>query len=202
MIDPSTPDVTGRVLEMLGSINYPSSDKAIKRALKFLKKTQDKDGLWWGRWGVNYIYGTWSVLVGLRAVGEDMTSPYVRRAVATLKRCQNSDGGWGECCESYSDKSMRMRGKSTASQTAWVVMALIAAGEGTCGEAIGGIHFLLRKQGIDGTWEEEEFTGTGFPRHFMIKYHNYRNCFPLMALSKFLREAKRKGLSANPAERG
>jgi len=198
MIDPSTPDITGRVLELLGCIDYPPSSKAVRGALKFLKKTQERDGLWWGRWGVNYIYGTWSVLTGLASMHEDMTKPYLRKAVATLKRYQNPDGGWGECCESYANRNLRMRGKSTASQTAWVVMALIAAGEGACREAINGIEFLLRRQASDGTWEEEEFTATGFPKHFMIKYHNYRNCFPLMALGKLL--TQEKGLFADTLE--
>jgi squalene-hopene/tetraprenyl-beta-curcumene cyclase len=185
MIDPSTPDITGRVLEMLGRIEYPMASLEVKGALKFLKRTQEKDGLWWGRWGVNYSYGTWSVLEGLRSIGEDMTKPYVQKAVVTLKGCQNPDGGWGECCESYAHQDLRVCGKSTASQTAWVVMALIAAGEGISKEAVEGIQFLLNEQRADGMWEEEEFTATGFPKHFMIRYHNYRNCFPLMALGKF-----------------
>ena len=196
MIDPSTPDITGRVLELLGQIKYPASTKAVRKALKFLRKTQDEDGLWWGRWGVNYVYGTWSVLAGLASIGEDMTRAYVRKAVETLKQYQNSDGGWGESCESYANKHLKMRGMSTPSQTAWAVMALVAAGEGACEPAIDGIRFLLSRQGPDGTWVEEEFTGTGFPKHFMIKYHNYRNCFPLMALGKFLINLKRTGLLA------
>ncbi|OPY67457.1 MAG: Squalene--hopene cyclase [Syntrophorhabdaceae bacterium PtaU1.Bin034] len=193
MIDPSTPDITGRVLELLGRIGHPFKSKQVKAAIRFLKKTQEKDGLWWGRWGVNYIYGTWSVLAGLGSIGEDMTKPYIQKAVATLKRHQNFDGGWGECCESYANPNLRMRGKSTPSQTAWVIMALIAAGEGACREAVSGIDFLLRRQKEDGTWDEEEFTATGFPKHFMIKYHNYRNCFPLMALGKFLAQFEKEG---------
>jgi squalene-hopene/tetraprenyl-beta-curcumene cyclase len=193
MIDPSTPDITGRALELLGCINYPLSGRIIKKALKFLKNTQEKDGLWWGRWGVNYIYGTWSVLVGLHSIGEDMTKPYIRKAVEGLRQYRNPDGGWGESCESYADMHLRMRGKSTASQTAWAIMALIAAGEGASREAVEGIRFLLDRQLPDGTWDEEEFTATGFPKHFMIKYHNYRNCFPLMALGKFLWQPKEKG---------
>lgn len=129
-----------------------------------------------------------------------MAKPYVRKAAAALKACQNVDGGWGESCESYADRSLRARGKSTPSQTGWAVMALIAAGEGVSKEAIGGVRFLLERQGPDGTWEEEEFTATGFPRHFMIKYHNYRNCFPLMALGKFLKNGQEKGFFENGAE--
>jgi len=201
MIDPSTPDITGRVLELLGRINHPLPSKPVRRAIRFLRKAQSDDGLWWGRWGVNWIYGTWCVLAGLESIGEDMAKPYVRKAAATLKAYQNPDGGWGESCGSYADSRLRMRGKSTASQTAWVVMALIAAGEGAGEEAIKGIRFLLREQRPDGTWEEEEFTGTGFPKHFMIRYHNYRNCFPLMALGKFLGQARQGRLfTRSPGE--
>jgi squalene-hopene/tetraprenyl-beta-curcumene cyclase len=186
MLDPSTPDVTGRALELLGMFEYKPDDDGVRRALAFLKRTQEEDGLWWGRWGVNYGYGTWSVLEGLRSIGEEMDEPYVRKAIATLKHHQNADGGWGECCESYEDPSLRLQGKSTPSQTAWVTMALLAAGEGTCEEVTRGICFLLERQKPDGTWDEPEFTATGFPRYFMINYHNYRNCFPLMALGKFM----------------
>ncbi len=186
MLDPSTPDVTGRALEALGMFGYKTDDDEVLRALAFLERTQEEDGLWWGRWGVNYGYGTWSVLEGLRSIEEGMEKPYVRKAVATLKQHQNEDGGWGECCESYQDPSLRLQGKSTPSQTAWVIMALLAAGEGTCEEITRGIYFLLERQKPDGTWDEPEFTATGFPKHFMINYHNYRNCFPLMALGKFV----------------
>jgi squalene-hopene/tetraprenyl-beta-curcumene cyclase len=196
MIDPSTPDITGRVLELLGCAGYPLTHRAVRAALRFIRKTQEEDGLWWGRWGVNYTYGTWSVLAGLASIGEDMTKPYVRRAVETLKKWQNADGGWGEGCESYDDPRLRMKGKSTPSQTAWVIMALIAAKEGRCREVTNGIRFLVREQTPEGTWEEEEFTATGFPRHFMIKYHNYRNCFPLMALGRFLAQANGGGSSS------
>ena len=185
MLDPSTPDVTGRALELLGMFGYKPDDDEVRRGLAFLKKTQEEDGLWWGRWGVNYSYGTWSVLEGLRSVGEEMDMPYVRKAVATLKRHQNEDGVWGERCESYEDPSLRLQVKSTPSQTAWVIMALLAAGDGTCEEVARGIYFLLERQKSDGTWDEPEFTATGFPRYFMINYHNYRNCFPLMTLGKF-----------------
>jgi squalene-hopene/tetraprenyl-beta-curcumene cyclase len=185
MIDPSTSDITGRVLEVFGLTNYTLSDDKIRRAVSFIKREQEEDGCWWGRWGVNYINGTWSVLEGLRAIGEDMSQPYIKKAVRWLKIHQNLDRGWGETCESYKDPSLRGMGTSTASQTAWAIMALIAAGEGNSEEVMNGISFLLEKQKADGTWDEEEFTGTGFPKHFMIKYHNYRNCFPLMALGKF-----------------
>jgi squalene-hopene/tetraprenyl-beta-curcumene cyclase len=186
MLDPSTPDITGRALELLGIFGHRSTDGVVRRALAFLKRTQEADGLWWGRWGVNYSYGTWSVLEGLRSIEEDMSQAYVRTTVATLKQHQNEDGGWGECCETYEDPRLRLQGKSTPSQTAWVIMALLSAGEAASEEVTRGISFLLDRQRPDGTWDEPEFTATGFPRYFMINYHNYRNCFPLMALGKYM----------------
>lgn len=186
MLDPSTADVTGRVLWLLGEVGYRLSDRFVKPGRAFLKKMQEEDGLWWGRWGVNYIYGTWSVLSGLRSVGEDMSSAYIRKSIDTLKIFQNRDGGWGECCESYGDNGLRLKGLSTPSQTAWALMSLIAANEGAGESAQKGVRFLLDRQQSDGTWDEEEFTATGFPKYFMLKYHNYRNCFPLMALGQFL----------------
>lgn len=186
MIDPSTADLTGRVLELLGSSGYKLSDPVVRRAIKFIKKTQEKDGSWWGRWGVNYLYGTNTVLTGLNTIGEDMSSPYVRKAVKWIKENQNPDGGWGESCESYERKSGKRFMDSTASQTAWALLALMAAGEADSEEVVRGVNYLLDTQNPDGTWDEEEFTGTGFPKYFFIRYHNYRNCFPLMALGKFL----------------
>lgn len=190
MIDPSTPDLTGRVLEFLGSIGYKLSNTKVKRAIEFLRKTQETDGSWWGRWGVNYIYGTSIVIAGLESVREDMTKPYIKKAVSWLKANQNPDGGWGETCESYKDATLKCRGESTPSQTSWALLTLIAAGEVTSKEVIKGIKYLLRKQQTDGTWDEKWFTGTGFPKYFFIRYHNYRNCFPLMALGKFVSKFK------------
>jgi squalene-hopene/tetraprenyl-beta-curcumene cyclase len=190
LIDPPTEDVTGRVLEMMGTYGFPKSHPAAVRALAVIRKWQQPDGSWWGRWGVNYIYGTWSVLLGLKAMGISSQSPMVRRAAAWLNRCQNQDGGWGECCESYSDPSLRGQGPSTASQTAWAVMGLIAAGEIASPAVKGGIDYLVKTQQKDGRWEEEYFTGTGFPSHFMIRYHLYRDIFPLMALAFYLRESE------------
>ncbi|MDA8389083.1 MAG: squalene--hopene cyclase, partial [Nitrospiraceae bacterium] len=161
MIDPSTADVTGRVLEMMGIAGFGLPDPVVQRAIAYLKKTQEHDGSFWGRWGVNYIYGTWSVLMGLSSIGEDLSKPYVRMAVRWIKNFQNLDGGWGECCESYSDHRLKGHGPSTASQTAWAVLALIAAGEEDSEEAVRGVRYLLEAQNADGTWDEEEFTGTG-----------------------------------------
>ncbi len=194
MIDPSTPDLTGRVLELLGQIGYGTSDRAVKKAIKFLRKTQEGDGSWWGRWGVNHIYGTCAVLCGLGAVGENLKAPYVRKAVRWIKDNQNQDGGWGECCESYADPSLKCRGASTPSQTAWAMMALMAAEEELAQEVVRGVKYLLKRQKDDGTWDEEWFTGTGFPKYFMLRYHNYRNCFPLMALGKFSQKSRSRGL--------
>jgi squalene-hopene/tetraprenyl-beta-curcumene cyclase len=185
MIDPSTADLTGRVLELLGLIGHTVSHDVVKRAIKFLKRNQERDGSWWGRWGVNYIYGTSSVLVGLGSIGEDMSRPYVRKAVGWLKSIHNPDGGWGECCASYEAPALKCAGESTPSQTAWSVLALLAAGEWASEEVISGVDYLLKSQRADGTWDEKYFTGTGFPKFFLINYHNYRNCFPLMALGKF-----------------
>jgi squalene-hopene/tetraprenyl-beta-curcumene cyclase len=187
LVDPPTEDVTGRVLEMLGTFGYSARHPAAVRALAILKKWQQPDGSWWGRWGVNYVYGTWSVLLGLKAIGADMQSPMVQRAVAWLKGCQNPDGGWGECCESYRKPSLRGQGTSTASQTAWAVMGLMAAGETDSPAVNEGIDYLVKTQKKDGRWEEKYFTGTGFPGYFMIRYHLYRDVFPLMALGMYMK---------------
>jgi squalene-hopene/tetraprenyl-beta-curcumene cyclase len=195
MIDPSTPDLTGRVLELLGLVGFSQSHDIVRKAIRFLKKNQEEDGTWWGRWGVNYIYGSSSVLVGLGTIGEDMSKPYIQKTVRWFKSRQNIDGGWGECCESYDEAHLKCQGWSTPSQTAWALLALIAAGEGTSEEVHKGIKYLLKKQQPDGTWEEEFFTGTGFPKYFMIRYHNYRNCFPLMALGKFNKLIEDKGVA-------
>jgi squalene-hopene/tetraprenyl-beta-curcumene cyclase len=187
LVDPPTEDVTGRVLEMLGTFGYSARHPAAVRALAILKKWQQPDGSWWGRWGVNYVYGTWSVLLGLKAIGADMQSPMVQRAVAWLKGCQNPDGGWGECCESYRKPSLRGQGTSTASQTAWAVMGLMAAGETESPAVNEGIDYLVKTQKRDGRWEETYFTGTGFPGYFMIRYHLYRDVFPLMTLGIYMK---------------
>jgi squalene-hopene/tetraprenyl-beta-curcumene cyclase len=165
----------------------------VRKALKFIKANQEDDGTWWGRWGVNYIYGTCAVLAGLSSVGEDMSGTYVRKAVSWLQSNQNTDGGWGECCETYENSSLKCHGASTPSQTAWAILALIASGEAASREVSKGIKYLLDTQREDGTWDEEEFTGTGFPKYFMIRYHNYRNCFPLMALGRFYSRILKEG---------
>lgn len=190
LIDPPTEDVTGRILEMMGVYGFTLDHPRLVRAYVFLRQTQQPDGCWWGRWGVNYIYGTWSVLLGLQRIGEDMTQTYIQKAIAWLKACQNADGGWGETCESYRRPELRGQGESTASQTAWALMALIAAGAVDSLEVRRGIEFLLQTQTPEGRWEERHFTGTGFPQHFMIRYHLYRDCFPLMALGQYLQAVR------------
>ncbi len=187
LIDPPTADLTGRMLELMGNFDYPITYPAAVKALEFLQREQEPEGPWFGRWGVNYIYGTWSVLCGLEAIREDMSKPYIRKAVNWIKSKQNIDGGWGEVCESYYDRSLMGSGPSTASQTGWALLSLFAAGEVDSSAAARGIAYLLATQKQDGTWDEEAFTGTGFPKFFMIKYHIYRNCFPLTALGKYRR---------------
>jgi squalene-hopene/tetraprenyl-beta-curcumene cyclase len=185
LLDPSTSDVTGRVMELLAKLGYPRQHPVLRRALRFLRKDQSEDGSWYGRWGVNYIYGTWAVLTGLRALGEDFSQGYIQRATRWVEHCQNPDGGWGESCETYVNPQTEGNGTSTPSQTAWAVMALIESGQEYSPAVELGIRFLVERQQRDGTWAEEEFTGTGFPKHFYINYHLYRNYFPLMALARY-----------------
>ncbi len=185
LLDPSTADLAGRCLEMLATLGYDRTHPAVAPALNFLKRDQEADGSWFGRWGVNYIYGTWSVLAGLRAIGEDLSAPYIRRAVAWLESKQNPDGGWGESCLSYADRAYSGKGDSTPSQTAWAVLALMAAGAADSFSVARGIQFLLRHQLKDGSWEEVRHTGTGFPRVFYLRYHWYCQYFPLWALAMY-----------------
>ena len=185
LLDPSTSDVTGRCLEFLGRIGFTKTYTNIRTAVEFLQKEQERDGSWFGRWGANYIYGTWAVLSGLLVVGEDMNKPYIKKAAEWLKSVQNSDGGWGETIKSYDDPSLKAIGKSTPSQTAWAILGLLHAGEIKSDAVERGIKFLLNGQKEDGSWDEIEFTATGFPKVFYIKYHMYRNYFPLFALGRY-----------------
>ncbi len=185
LLDPSTADLTGRMLEMLGHLGRTIAEPAAQRAITFLRAQQEPEGCWYGRWGVNYIYGTWSVLAGLRAIGERMDQPYIRRATDWLIGRQNGDGGWGESCHSYDDPRAAGRGTSTASQTGWALMGLLHAGLVRHPSVQRGIDYLLRTQRPDGGWEERECTGTGFPRVLYLRYHLYRLYFPLWALSLY-----------------
>lgn len=187
MIDPSTSDIAARTLECLSHFGFTCEDKCVQRALAFLRRDQCADGTWFGRWGTNYIYGTWQTLRGLGVIGADMRQPYVRRAVAWLKNVQNADGGWGESLHSYDDAHYKGIGESTASQTAWAIMGLIAAGEGHSPEVARGVDYLVHTQREDGTWDEQLFTGTGFPKVFYLRYHYYCHYWPLMALGMYAR---------------
>ena len=189
MIDPNTADVTARVLEMLGECSLSMDDRRVQRAIAYLIDEQETDGSWFGRWGVNYIYGTSGVLAALSLIAPSRCRGEIERGAAWLVSCQNPDGGWGETCDSYKDASLKGQGISTASQTAWALMGIMAAMEGTkfAGQESveGGIEYLLNTQQADGKWDEEQFTGTGFPCHFYLKYHLYQQYFPLQALARY-----------------
>jgi len=187
LVDPSTEDLTGRGLELLGTLGYPRDLEAVDRAIHFIRRSQRHDGPWYGRWGVNYIYGTWSVLRGLGAIGVDPRHEYVQRAVRWLLRRQNPDGGWGETCESYAKPELAGIGESLPSQTAWALLGLFAAGQTTGPAVERGIGYLLATQRADGSWEDPFWNGTGFPRVFYLKYHLYAKYFPLWALGVYRR---------------
>jgi len=184
MLDPSAADITGRILELLAVSGVPREHPAFARGIDFLKAAQETDGTWFGRWGVSYIYGSWLALRGLRACGEPMEFPRYQRAGHWLISRQNPDGGWGESCRSYDDPAVKGQGPSTASQTAWALMALMSLGMVVGPAFRRGLEFLLKHQQPDGNWAEGPFTGTGFPRVFYLKYHLYRTYFPLLALAE------------------
>src|SRR5947209_1511936 len=187
LLDPSTEDLTGRGLELLGTVGYGRDFEPARRALGFIRRTQRHDGPWFGRWGVNYIYGTWSVFRGLKAIGESFEQEYIQRAVQWLESHQNPDGGWGETCESYDDPSLAGRGTSTPSQTAWALLALLAAGRARTDVVERGVSHLLDRQRADGGWDDPFWNGTGFPGVFMLQYHLYAKYFPLWALGVYQR---------------
>ena len=219
MLDPPSGDVTAHVVEMFGRLGYARDYPPLERAYRYLLREQEADGSWFGRWGVNYIYGTGAVLPALEAIGEDMSQPHIRLAVDWLLAHQNPDGGWGESCGSYVNPDLHGVGPSTPSQTAWALLALLAAGERNHPATQSGVRFLTGSQQEDGSWDEPYFTGTGFPgygtgeppktRHkpdeqgsqslsmpagFMINYHMYRNCWPLLALGRYRQSAKPRPL--------
>jgi squalene-hopene/tetraprenyl-beta-curcumene cyclase len=221
MIDPSTPDLTARVLEALALWGATADQPHVQSAIAYLRRMHERDGSWFGRWGVNYIYGTWQVLVGLAAIGVPESDPLVRRGANWLLSCQQACGGWGESADSYEHPELKGQGPCTPSQTAWALLGLMAAhgarqsrpltpsGAGVTAEvnpgsgpsrregptlpegptfAIDrGIRYLLDTQNPDGSWDEPEFTGTGFPRVFYLRYHYYRIYFPLLALTAYQR---------------
>jgi squalene-hopene/tetraprenyl-beta-curcumene cyclase len=184
LLDPPSEDVTAHALEMLAHVDVPHKKQIVHKALAYLRQTQQPDGSWYGRWGVNYIYGTWcviSALVALRGQGYAVQE-MLNRGIQWLLEHQNQDGGWGESCLSYVDRSFAGVGKSTPSQTAWAVIALQLTGYGQHLACLQGLDYLRRTQ-QNGTWQEDEYTGTGFPRDFYINYHLYRHIFPTMALA-------------------
>ena len=185
VIDPPSADVTAHTIEALAAEGLAGS-KAVRRGVAWLLRAQESDGSWFGRWGANYIYGTGAVVPGLIAAGVRPGKPCIRRAVAWLEAHQNPDGGWGEDLRSYDDPGWAGRGESTASQTAWALLALLAAGDGDGAAAERGIRWLAQTQRPDGGWDEPQFTGTGFPGDFYINYHLYRVVFPVSALGRYL----------------
>ncbi|MCC7121268.1 MAG: squalene--hopene cyclase [Gammaproteobacteria bacterium] len=198
LVDPGTADLTARCIELLAMLGYDRQFPPIARAVDFLKRDQDPSGAWYGRWGVNYIYGTWSVLAGLGMVGEDVNQPYIRKAVDWLKNGQNADGGWGESCNTYDDPMLKGRGESTAAQTAWALLGLMAVGEVHASEVRKGVEYLIRHQQENGEWHDLPYTGTGFPRVFYLRYYGYSRFFPLWALGTYAR--LRRGLPTRQHE--
>ena len=200
MLDPPTVDITGRMLEMLATYGYTRDDKHVQRAIDFILKEQEPDGSWFGRWGVNYLYGTFLVLRGLDAIGVDQHEPQMQQAAEWIRMVQNPDGGWGETCGSYDDPNLRGQGTSTPSQTAWALLGLLAAGDDRSDSIAKGVRWLLTRQEPGGGWDESMgegklrqaiITGTGFPRVFYLAYHMYRQYFPLMALTAYKRAMER-----------
>ncbi len=187
LLDPPTADVTARCVSMLGQLGETmETSKALARAVDYLIREQEQDGSWFGRWGMNYVYGTWSALSALNAIGYDRRREPVQRAVAWLKRIQNADGGWGEGGESYAlDYKGYEPAPSTSSQTAWALLGLMASGEVDAPEVALGLRYLTQTQAGDGFWTEERFTATGFPRVFYLRYHGYSKFFPLWAMARY-----------------
>jgi squalene-hopene/tetraprenyl-beta-curcumene cyclase len=197
MIDPSCDDITGRTLEALSRLGTASPRKPVNRAVEFLRRKQEADGTWYGRWGCNYVYGTWLALDGLKSAGEDLSQERYQRAGSWLRRHQNEDGGWGELPHSYDEPGRKGTGPSTPSQTAWALLGLFALGDHTSPSVRRGLDYLLRNQRYDGSWKDEFWTGTGFPRVFYLRYHLYATYFPLWAISVYRRqEASRAAVPA------
>jgi squalene-hopene/tetraprenyl-beta-curcumene cyclase len=195
MLDPECADITARILELLGYEGYPITNGQVLKALQYIREQQEEDGSWYGRWGVNYIYGTWQVLRGLRALNLQMNQRWLLKARDWLESVQLPDGGWGERCNTYDDPVFKGKGPSTASQTAWAIMGLLAFDDPHRSSIQRGINYLIRTQEKDGSWAEQEITGTGFPKVFYLKYDMYRNSWPLLALAtyrKLLDQSKAK----------
>ncbi len=185
ILDPSCSDITARGLEAMGKMGYSKDDPIVKRAIQYLKNTQEEDGSWWGRWGVNYIYGTWQGLRGLYYIGEEMNQDWVVRARDWLESSQNEDGGWGETPASYESADLKGKGPSTPSQTAWAMMGLLTGGDANRKSLQRGAQYLASTQNEDGSWDEDPITGTGFPCVFYLKYEYYCTNWPMIALSEW-----------------
>ena len=204
MIDPPSVDITGRILEMLASYGYTRRDVRVERAIQFILKEQEPDGAWFGRWGVNYLYGTFLVLRGLQAMEFDSNEPAVQQAAEWVRMVQNTDGGWGETCGTYDDPALRGTGPSTPSQTAWAILGLLAASDTRSDSVAKGIRWLIEHQHADGSWEElapgrngeSYYTGTGFPTVFYLGYHLYKQYFPLLALTTYRKAIEREAAHA------
>ena len=197
VIDPPSADVTAHIVEAFAAEGR-ATEPAARRGVVWLLRAQESDGSWFGRWGANYLYGTGAVVPALIAAGVKPSKPAIRRAVAWLEQHQNPDGGWGEDLRSYDDQALGGRGESTASQTAWALLALLAAGERENPATERGIRWLAETQTEDGTWDEPWFTGTGFPGDFYINYHLYRLAFPVSALGRYVHSASPGGRNPDP----
>jgi squalene-hopene/tetraprenyl-beta-curcumene cyclase len=201
MLDPECADITARILELLGYEGWSVEHPQVQKALRFIREHQEEDGSWYGRWGVNYIYGTWQVLRGLRALNLDMQEPWLTKARGWLEDVQHEDGGWGERCNTYDDPVFKGQGPSTASQTAWAVMGLCAFDDPSRPSLRRGIEYLIRTQNPDGSWTEHETTGTGFPKVFYLKYDMYRNSWPLLAMATYRSLLARAGATSETSSR-
>jgi squalene-hopene/tetraprenyl-beta-curcumene cyclase len=197
MLDPECADITARILELLGYENWSRDHHQIREAIDYVKNEQEEDGSWYGRWGVNYIYGTWQVLRGMRALNWNMKEEWLQRGKTWLESVQRDDGGWGERCNTYDDPIYKGQGPSTASQTAWAVMGLCAFDDPENPALKRGIDYLCRMQNDDGSWSEHETTGTGFPKVFYLKYDMYRNAWPLLALATYRQICEGKNAGQN-----
>lgn len=185
LLDPPTADVTARCLGMLVQLGYDRSHPAVRQAIDFLKREQEPDGSWYGRWGTNYVYGTWSVLSALNAAGEDLEQPYIRRAADWLESRQQADGGWGESCESYWPERRHLACPPLPSQTSWALLALMAAGRVESDAVRRGIAYLVRTRANETGWQEQLYNAVGFARVFYLKYHGYAKYFPVLALARY-----------------
>ena len=198
MLDPECADITARILELLGYEKWDNNHHQIVDAIDYVRRQQEADGSWYGRWGVNYIYGTWQVLRGMRALNLNMNEDWLQRGRAWLESVQRYDGGWGERCNTYDDPVFKGQGPSTASQTAWAVMGLCAFDDPENPVLKRGIEYLVRTQNEDGSWTENETTGTGFPKVFYLKYDMYRNAWPLLALATYRKLLQAKSRNGQP----